>query len=63
MIPIEQPAPDLEPCAHCRRLTTLWTALPDRQPAEQVALCRPCSKTLQPKDVPLKADWFAQYKV
>lgn len=63
MIPVDRPEDaDLEPCAvrgsSCRGLTTLWTALPDRQPKDQVACCSTCSVTCEPEDVPSKAEWF-----
>ena len=61
MIPIEVvDEPSLEPCAICRRPTTLWTALPDRKPSEQVSCCHFCSKKHEPKDVPSKVQWFAR---
>lgn len=48
-----------EPCAGCGDLTLRWSALPDRTPGEQVALCPLCAARLSPADVPSKADWIA----
>lgn len=62
-IPIEREDPVLdgaEACALClSRYTAWWTALPDREPGEQVACCAPCARERQPADVPTKAAWFA----
>ncbi len=62
MIPIHLPseAEGQEPCALCGRLTGRWTALPDRQPKDQVACCKACGEAREPEDVPTKEEWFGE---
>lgn len=65
MVPIAR-EPDVcrawerERCCACRCRTTTWTALPDRTPGQQVALCAGCAATTEPADVPTKDAWFAR---
>ena len=65
MIPIEFIPDSLEHCAiqgpGCRVFTSHWTALPDREPGEQVAVCRTCSESHKPEDVPSKKDWWDRH--
>lgn len=44
----------------CRKQTRLWTAIPDRSPGQQVAICEECAATSDPMDVPSKSDWVAR---
>lgn len=51
-----------EPCAFCEKMTTHWTALKNRTPGEQVAVCSICADKRAPKDVPSKEAWCEYHR-
>jgi hypothetical protein len=60
-IPIHQEEEDVnfpqEKCCFCREATPWWSAIPDRKPGEQVAICPHCASRCGPVDVPTKKEW------
>lgn len=47
-----------ERCCKCRACTPFWTALADRKPGEQVAICQACAEKHEPNEIPTKQAWF-----
>jgi hypothetical protein len=66
MIPIhiEDPDEDIhERCCFCRNPTAYWSALQDRKPEKQVALCPHCASRANPDDLPSKATWCRRERI
>ncbi len=55
--------PLMENCCICRIVTAYWTAIPNREPGEQVALCINCSVVAEFYDIPNKMSWCRRERI
>ena len=54
---LERTTAEPEVCCFCDRPTKHWTALPDREPEDQVACCKSCAIKRRWDEVPTKIEW------